>query len=381
MNIEERKQEIENLTNEMKAFIEARDVENAKAKKEEIRKAKELLQLEIEQEEEERKQLEQQSKKEERKQEGDNKVENREKQTAMELRAIIKATSGKNLTAEERALLTTNANGEGYILPQDIRTKIHKLIRERKSFRDVCGYMKATTLTGSFPVENFETVSELIDFTDGTDGTEANDIKFKKVSFSLKEKGALVQLSNTLLKMTDNDLINYVAEVFARKAVVTENKMAIVALKNGKTIKAIADYKALKKSINIDLDEGVKYGTVIVTNQDGFDKLDSELDGNGRPILQPDPTSPTAKRFMGFPVVVYSNTTLETTGTTAKKAPIFFGNLEEAVKFVDNGEIEFATSSDAGFTANTTIARVIEYVDVIQVDNSDKIYIAGELTL
>lgn len=379
MNIEERKQEIQNLTNEMKAFIEARDVDSAKAKKEEIRKAKELLELEVEQEEEERKQLENQSKKEERKK--DVKVENREKQTAMELRAIIKATSGRGLTSEERALLTTNANGEGYILPSDVTTKIHKLIRERKSFRDVCGYMKVTTLTGSFPIENFETVTELIDFTDGTNGTEANDIKFKNVSFSLKEKGALMQLSNTLLAMTDNDLINYVAEVFARKAVVTENKMAVVVLKNGKTVKAIADYKALKKSINVDLDEGIKYGTVIVTNQDGFDKLDGELDGNGRPILQPDPTNPTAKRFMGYPVVVYSNSTLETTGTTAKKAPIFFGNLEEAVKFVDNGKIDFATSQHAGFTANTTMARVIEYVDVIQVDASDKVYIVGELTL
>lgn len=304
--------------------------------------------------------------------------ENREKQTAAELRAILKATMGKKMTEEERALLVGGSNGEGYILPSDVKTKIVKLVRQYKSFRDVVGYIPTTALSGSFPVENFETVSELIDFTDGTDGTEADDIKFKNVPFALKEKGALIKLSNTLLAMTDNDLINYVAEVFAKKAVITENKMAIDALKKGKTVKAIADWKALKKSINVDLDEAVKYGVVVVTNQDGFDVLDSALDSTGRPILQPNPSNPTQKLFMGYPVTVYSNTLLPTTTT---KAPIFYGNLAEAVKFVDNGKYSFATSSEAGFKSNTTFARVIEYVDCIQVDSSDKIYIVGELTV
>jgi len=378
MTIEERKQEIENLTNEMKSLIENRDVEGARAKKEEIRKAQELLKMEQELEENEKRELEDQKNKEER---GNDKMGNREKDTAMELRAIIKASMGKQITEEERALLVGGNNGEGYILPQDIRTKIIGLIRQYKSFRDVLGYMPTPALSGSFPVENFETVSELIDFTDGTDGTEADDIKFKNVPFALKEKGALIKLSNTLLAMTDNDLINYVAQIFAKKAVITENKMAVAKLQNGKTVKTIADWKALKKSINVDLDEAVKYGLKVVTNQDGFDVLDSALDSTGRPVLQPNPTNPTQKLFMGYPVEVFSNTLLPTTGTTTKKAPLFYGNLAEAVKFVDNGKYSFATSSEAGFKSNTTFARVIEYVDCIQVDSSDKIYIAGELSI
>jgi len=377
MKIEERKQEIETLTGELKTLIENRDVEGAKAKKEEIRKAQYLLKMEQEIENNEKRELENQSKNE-----GEVvSMENREKQTAMELRAILKASMGKSISEEERALLVGGSNGEGYILPQDVKTKINTLIRQYKSFRDVLGYMPTTALTGSFPIENFETVSELIDFTDGTDGTEADDVKFRNVPFALKEKGALIKLSNTLLAMTDNDLINYVAQIFAKKAMITENKMAITALKNGKTVKAVADWKALKKSINVDLDEAVKYGLVVVTNQDGFDVLDSALDAQGRPVLQPDPTQPTRKLFMGFPVEVYSNSLLATTGTTTKKAPIYYGNLAEAVKFVDNGKYSFATSSEAGFKSNTTFARVIEYVDVIQVDSSDKIYIAGELTV
>ncbi|MDP4146122.1 MAG: phage major capsid protein, partial [Bacillota bacterium] len=190
-----------------------------------------------------------------------------------------------------------------------------------------------------------------------------------------------VALSNTLLAMTDNDLIAYVAQVFAKKAMITENTMAVTTLKANKTIKALTDWKGLKKSLNVDLDPAVLYGTVIVTNQDGFDMLDSAVDSMGRPILSPDLNNPTQKTFLGFPIEVFSNTLLATTGTTTKYAPIFYGNLAEAVKFVDNGTFSFATSQHAGFLKNMTYARVIEYIDCIQVDSSDKLYIAGTLTL
>ena len=155
--------------------------------------------------------------------------------------------------------------------------------------------------------------------------------------------------------------------------------MGLKILKSNKTPKAIADWKELKSSINKDLDPAALYDTVIVTNQDGFDVLDASLDGTGRPILQPNPTDPTQMTFKGYPIIVYSNSMIP---TDAKKAPIIYGNLKEAAKILDlNGNIAFATSSEAGFMSNTTVARLIEFVDVVQVDASDKCYVYGELTI
>ena len=256
-------------------------------------------------------------------------------------------------------------------------------MRQYKSIRDVIGYMPVGALTGSFPIENFETITGLVDFTDGTDGTDSNDIKFKNINYSLKEKAAFIKLSNTLLMLTDNALIAYVVEIFSKKAIVTENTLGIATLKSNKTVKPLADWKALKSSINTDLDPAVLYGCSIVTNQDGFDVLDSALDTTGRPILQPNPANPTQMLFKGYPVVVYSNAMIpssEATISVKAKAPIFYGNLQEAAKFIDlNGQIAFATSSEAGFMSNTTIARLIEFIDVQQVDSSDKCYVYGEL--
>ncbi len=363
---------LETLKTECQELLNQGKVEEAKAKMQEINATKDAIGVQkvLDQEEDE---------------EMNNKMpkDKKEKETANALRAIIKASMGKKLSDVENALLvqtpgTGAGNGEGYILPQDIKTLIQEKIRQYKSFREVLGYIPTTALTGSFPVENFETLTGLVDFTDGTDGEDTTDIKFTNVSFALKEKAAFIKLSNTLLKMTDNALINYVADCFAKKAVITENTMAIATLKKDKSAKAIADWKALKSSTNKDLDPGVLYGMCYVTNQDGYDVLDSALDTTGRPVLQPMPTDPTKKTFMGYPIHVFSNAMLPTVET---KAPIFYGNLEEAVKFVDNDDYAFATSEHAGFMSNTTVARVIEHVDVVQVDKSDKIYIYGEITI
>lgn len=312
------------------------------------------------------------------------------KESASFIRACIKKFSGKPITEIEDALLLPTGTGsnpdgtynEGYILPQDIQTLIRKRICEYRSLRTVCGSITTTALTGSYPVENLSSLAGLVDFTDGTDGTETVDFKFDKISFSLKEKGALIQLSNTLLALTDNDLMSYIVEIFAKKAVITENSMAVTALLKGKTVKTLADWRALKSSINKDLDPAALYGTVIVTNQDGFDMLDSALDENGRPVLQPDVTSPTSRRFMGYRVEVFSNAMLPSTVPTSTKdgyAPIYYGNISEGVKFVNLNLMSFATSKEAGFLRNTTYARLIEFLDVIQHDGSDKCYIAGQI--
>lgn len=314
------------------------------------------------------------------------------KSSASFVRACIKKFSNNPISEDEREILIQNslvlpnttypngANGEAYILPEDIRTIITRKIREYRSFRDVLGSIKTTALSGAFPVENLDSITGLIDFEDGTDGVDSYTPSFNKVSFKLKEKAAFIKLSNTLLALTDNDLIAYIAEVFAKRAVITENTMAVTALKTSKTVKTLATWKALKSSVNKDLDPGALYGTKIVTNQDGFDYLDSQLDENGRPVMQPDISEPTKKRFMGYEVVVFSNAMLATvTRSSHTYAPIFYGNLEEGAKFVDLDVIAFKTSDAAGFYSNTTVARLIEFIDVIQCDSSDKCYICGEM--
>ncbi|AUN12759.1 phage major capsid protein [Paraclostridium sordellii] len=378
--IDEMKNKLANLKNEAQVLLDNNKIQDAKAKMEEIKELKDAIAVQevLDQEEIE-------IMKAKAKNASTGLTQDATKENANAIRAMIKKVTGKQLTEAENALILpstsnpTGEHGESYILPQDIRTLISKKIRQYKSLRDVLGYMPASALTGSFPIEDFETVTGLVDFTDGEEGTDDKEIKFKNIKYSLVEKAAFIKLSNTLLNLTDNALINYIVEVFSKKAVITENQMGIAALKKGKKAKALADWKALKSSINKDLDPAVLFGTVIVTNQDGFDVLDSALDANGRPILETNPANPTQSKFKGYIVEQFSNSLLP---SVENKAPIFYGNLAEGVKFVDlDGQVAFATSSEAGFMSNTTIARLIEFIDVVQCDSSDKCYCYGELPI
>lgn len=299
--------------------------------------------------------------------------------TPDQTRTFFKALRGEVLSDEERALVVGGTNEENLIIPQDINTQINELRRSYKSARELIGLYPTNTLTGSFVYEDTTTITELTNFTDGGDVPSSNEPKFKPVSYALKEYGGLLPVSNLLLKNETGGLINYIGTWFNKKAIKTENKKIFEALQSNKTAKAIADWKALKKSINVDLDPELATDIVIVMNQDAFDVLDAALDGTGRPVLQPNPANPTQRLFMGYPVEVFSNALLPTTGTTTKKAPIFYGALKEGATFVAKEGLEFATSEHAGFAKNQTLIRVIELFDVIQADKDAYIY--GEITI
>ncbi|MDE3838655.1 phage major capsid protein [Bacillus methanolicus] len=290
------------------------------------------------------------------------------------IKAFYKALRGERLTDVENALLTGGTQGENLIIPQDIQTRINELRREYKSARDLVNYYPTNTLTGSFVFEDSSTITELTNFTDGADVPTSNDPKFNNVPYSVKDYGALLPVSNKLLQNENGGLVDYLGRWFNRKAIRTENSKIFAALKSNKTAKALADWKALKKSLNKDLDPALLVDAVIVTNQDGFDFIDSALDDQGRPVLQPNPTNPTQKLFMGIPVHVFSNAELPTTGTTTKKAPIFYGRLQDGVTFVDRNLYQFDASEHAGFNKNQTVIRVIEQFDVIQADKDAYVY-------
>lgn len=292
------------------------------------------------------------------------------------VRTFFKALRGEELTEEERALVVGGSNNENLIIPEDVNTKINELRRSYKQARNLIGYYPTTTLTGSFVYEDASTITELTNFTDGNDVPDSNEPKFVPVQYAVKEYGAILPVSNVLLQNETGGLIEYLGRWFNKKAVKTENKKIFEVLKQGKTAKALADWKALKKSLNVDLDPELATDIVIVTNQDGFNYLDEALDETGRPILQPNPTNPTQKLFMGYPVEVFSNALLP---TTDGKAPIFYGALKEGAVFVERQGLEFATSEHAGFSSNKTLIRVIELFDVVQADKDAYVY--GEMTI
>lgn len=301
------------------------------------------------------------------------------------VRACIKKFTNKPMTEAENALLlpTTEAptgeSGEGYLLPVEIHTRIVKKMRQYKSIRDDIGYVKVGALSGSLPTENLDELTGLVDFTDGTDGKDDTKIKFTAINFKLAEKAGFIKLSNTLLTLADEDLLNYIVGIFAKRAIITENQMGFAALKKDKTTKAISKFDDLQSSMIEDIDPACDSFMKIIVNQTGFRWLQEQKYPDGKPIMVKDPTAPLRYIVNGHPVSKYPNGQLPNNenGTT----PIFYGAIAEGVKLLDLGKVAFKADEHAGFWSNTTVARVIEYVDVQQFDGSDACYCYGEISL
>jgi HK97 family phage major capsid protein len=291
----------------------------------------------------------------------------------IESRAVItKFLRGKKLTEEERKVLVeTTTPGEdqnsvAVIVPEDISTEIEELKRQYKPLKQYVDVQTTGTNAGSFVYENGDSITPLLDLTEATEIGELTSPTLKNKSFVIKDKGGILPISNTLLSDEKGGLLKYINKWFARKQVVTENADILKTLKTYGVKLSAKMPEEVKTAINTLLDPELILGSVIITNQSGFNIMDNWVDATGKPLMQPVLGSATDKALFGYPVVEYSDTNI--TNNADGSSPVYIGNLNEAVKFMDREQFTIASSTEAGFTKNVTLIRLTERYDVVPKD-------------
>lgn len=312
-------------------------------------------------------------------------------------RIFLKVMRNKDLTSEERSFgeeraaqyraMTglTDADG-GLVIPQDIQTMINTLKRQYPALEQYVYHIPTSTRSGSRVLEKlidivpFAVIDEM-----GTINDDTNTPQFSKVTYNLTGRGGILPISNTLLQDSDQNLVNYLAGWISKKSVVTTNSLIIPKFAN-LTTKTLHTFEDIKHVLNVDLDPLISVGASILTNQDGYNWLDQQKDGYGRPLLQPDPTNSTRKMLFGCTVAVLSNrffkSTTDTTVTpNVTTAPMVIGDLKEAIVHFDRDAYEVASTNVGGdaFKRNSTDVRVIQREDVQMWDTGAAIY--GELVI
>ncbi|WP_431798896.1 phage major capsid protein [Halobacillus andaensis] len=357
--IDELKQMKTDLKEEVRSLNEASKVEEAETKLAELRALEKQIEIQMELDKEEQREVE-------------IKMENREKNNqklGLELRTVFtKAVQGKSLTQEERALVQSSVSADGgYLVPEEIKNEINELKRQYKSAKDIIGTVPVTTEAGSFVQEDLAGITELVNFDEDNTGLDEQKPKFTNIEYKVANYGSVTPISRSFLQDETANFMNFLNGHFAKKAIRTENAKIFAALKQDKTAKEVTDLKSLKKIVNVDLDPAIKAMSVMAMNQDAFNALDEMEDANGRPLLQINPADSTQYLVLGLPVHVYSNAELP---SVDGKAPMFIGATSEGAKFFDRGVYEVAVSTEAGFTKNQNVARVVERFDVKQADAS-----------
>lgn len=255
----------------------------------------------------------------------------------------------------------------GYLVPEDVRTAINEYRRSFVSLKDYVDVRSVVVPSGSEVYEKTSQLTGLTNITELGEIQEMNAEVFERITYKVKDFGGILPVSRFLLQDSPENLLAYLGKWFMKKQIVTENKEIIAVLKT-LTKKAITKVDEIKEAFNVTLDPIFLDNTKVLTNQDGFNVLDSIKDKNGNYLLQPVLNDPTKRLLLGKEVIVLPNTHLP--NETANKFPLYVGDLEEAVRVYELNELEIKSTDVGGksFTRNSYDTRLITRFDVKAID-------------
>lgn len=291
----------------------------------------------------------------------------------------IKAAVGKgDLSADEKEILNSMNEGTdedgGLTVPKDIRTAVKELRRSEDALETLVNVEHVTTLSGSRVIEQYADQTPFDNVDEAAEFPEVSTPQFEKIDYKVKKKGGILKVTQELLSDTAENIIGYLKRWIAKKAKATRNFMIIAKIREitkdaEVPVEGLDD---LKRIFNILLDPAITLGACVVTNQDGYNWLDTLKDKDGKYIMQPDPTKPMSTLLFGkYPVKKVSNKTLRSKVVEGGyKAPIICGDLKEAITIFDRETLTIDISKVAGelWKTDQTGIKVRERLDIQSVD-------------
>ena len=272
----------------------------------------------------------------------------------------------------------------GYTVPEDIQTKINKFKEDKFSLEKLVKVVNVTTKSGRRVYQTrgqhtgFSSVAEA-----GKIGQTAAPT-FTTISYSVTKYAGYLPVTNELLADSDANIANVIIEWLGEEDIATRNNIILTKLAT-LDVTDLEDLNGIKKAVNVTLGQKFAGAVSVITNDDGFNYLDTLQTGQGEYALKPsmDPTKPMERRLaIGstlIPVVVVPNAVLASTtqgsGNNAKTVmPFYIGDLKDAITIFDRKQISIMQSSEAsvtGFNAfeqDMTLFRGIERLDCQLID-------------
>ncbi len=209
--LEEKKSEVRSLMSEDK-------VEEAEAMMNEVRSLQKKIELQrsLDDSETEQRQV-------------GNELETRFGEEDIEYRDVfMKALRNKPLNAEEREFLEneleqramSGLTGEdgGLVIPQDIQTKINELSRSFDALEQYVTVETVQTRSGSRVLEKNAEMVPFAEITEMGEIPETDNPKFSNMEYAIKDRAGILPLSRSLLKDSDQNILNYVIKWLGKKS-------------------------------------------------------------------------------------------------------------------------------------------------------------------
>lgn len=312
-------------------------------------------------------------------------ISDSKKESKAFVNAIKARLTESKISDEDKEILnqmseSSPADG-GLTVPKDVKTSIKELRRSEDALETLVNVETVTTLSGSRVIELNSEETPFDNIEEAQDFPEVETPKFKNIDYKVKKKGGTLKVTRELIQDSSENIQAYLKKWISKKSKVTRNFLILKKadeITTGKE-KTVATLDDLKDIFNVELDPAIEVNSSAITNQDGFNYLDKLKDSDGKYILQADPSQSTKKLLFGiYPIVKLSNKTLK---TADGKAPIYCGDLKEAITLFDREtlSIEMNTQGDSYWNKDLAGIKVRERLDIKDVDT--EAVVKGLITL
>lgn len=293
---------------------------------------------------------------------------------AKEIRSIMTHVADKDLVE------SVDADG-GYTVPEDIVTKVNHWPEIVYSFLDDISVENVTTNKGARTYQKKAQTEAFIDLDEnGAITKKITAPQFERVTYAIQDRAGFMPVSNDLIHDSDANITAIVTEWLGRANIATANEK-ILSIVKAKSQVAIDGIAGIKKIVNVTLGQAYKAGAKIITNDDGLNYLDTLVDGNNRPLLNPDPTDSARLALrcgtVVVPVKVVPNAAFASEGT---KAPFIIGDLKAGIRKYNRQSMSLKASDVAvlgdfnAFAMNMTLIRAILRDDYKSLDADAYVY-------
>ena len=312
----------------------------------------------------------------------------------------------------------------GYTVTPDVQSDIEHLRESKASLIDLVTVENVTKNSGR---RTYKKRSSQTGFTKVGEGGQIgakNTPKYDVMEYNIGKYAGIFPVTNELFEDSDANIYNEMVTWIADESRVTRNQLIIEAV-NKKAKVELNDLDDIKKAVNVTLGQAFKPTSSVITNDDGLQYLDTLKDSDGNYLLQPSPIDPM-QMFLAvgatkIPLKVYPNADVtsepvytasvdtsvqagktyytrsgsegsyvytvvaEPTGNpstssyyeiTSAKVPVIIGDLKEGIRFFDRQKTNILASTVAAagdlnaFEEDLTLYRAIEREDVVVRDDA-----------
>lgn len=269
----------------------------------------------------------------------------------------------------------------GYTVPQDIMTRINKYKEAKFSMKNLVRVENVTTYTGKrvFQVKASHTGFSAVN--EGAAIGQKATPTFSQLTYTIAKYAGILPVTDELLADSDANLTQVLVSWLGDEGIATENAAIVSLIDPGSTGTAItsAPIDGIKNALNVTLGQAYAEGAAVITNDDGFNFLDTLkiASGSNEYLLKPakDQTAPTpytlAVGARLVPVVVVPNavfpSTVVASGDNAGTyIPFVVGDLKEGIAFFDRQELSILTSNTASI--NVTVENATTTLSAFESD-------------